>query len=122
MPASGSYLEHEARLYLRHHGIPEPEPQFRFAPPRRWRFDFAWPAALVAMEIDGLGRADGGASGHLSREGYVNDAGKYERALVLGWRVYRVPGPWLVAGARRVWDPRIATTLWELLGCSPRSG
>ena len=110
-----SYLEREGRLYLRHHALPEPEPQFRFAPPRLWRFDFAWPDKLVAMEIDGLGRADGGEGWHRTREGYLRDAEKCEAALRIGWRVYRVPGPWLAKGQRRIWEPRIAETLEILL-------
>ena len=27
--------------------------EHRFFKPRRWRFDFAWPARMVAVEIDG---------------------------------------------------------------------
>lgn len=126
-----SYLEREAWLYLlahhrQHPGLkskqnphppvlPLPERQLEFAPPRKWRFDFAWPEDAVAMEIDGLGRADGGESGHRSRTGYLADAEKYEAAIVRGWTVYRVPGPWLVHRGRRVWHPRIAETLAVLL-------
>ena len=110
-----SYLEREAWLYLRNHVLPDPVREYRFAPPRLWRFDFAWTDKLVAMEIDGMGRADGGLGWHRTREGYVRDAEKYEAALRAGWRVYRVPGVWLVDKGRRVWDPRIAKTLAILL-------
>lgn len=34
-------------------GLPIPEPEFPFAPPRKWRFDWYWPIAKVALEIQG---------------------------------------------------------------------
>ena len=33
--------------------IPTPEVEYRFAPPRRWRFDFAWVDQKVAVEVEG---------------------------------------------------------------------
>ena len=30
-----------------------PEREYRFHPIRRWRFDFAWPDQLIAVEVDG---------------------------------------------------------------------
>ena len=44
-------FEHWLRQYP---DIPEPTRELVFAPPRKWRFDFAWPEHLVAVEIDGL--------------------------------------------------------------------
>jgi hypothetical protein len=40
-------------LCLRAAGLPEPIREYRFAPSRRWRFDFAWPAAMLAVEVEG---------------------------------------------------------------------
>lgn len=40
-------------LWHRHGNGPEPLKQFRFAPPRLYRFDFSWPESRVAVEIDG---------------------------------------------------------------------
>ena len=34
-------------------GVPAPQAEFRFAPPRRWRFDFAWPLHALALEVQG---------------------------------------------------------------------
>jgi hypothetical protein len=34
-------------------GIPAPIREYRFAPPRRWRFDLAWPSLRLALEIEG---------------------------------------------------------------------
>jgi len=68
-------------------GLPEPERECRFASPRRWRFDFAWPAQRVAVECDG-GTYSGGR--HTRGDGYRRDAEKLNAASALGWRVFRV--------------------------------
>ena len=68
-------------------GLPEPVPEYRFAPPRRWRFDLAWPAHKVAVEIEG-GTWTGGR--HVTGTGYERDAEKYNEAALLGWTVLRV--------------------------------
>jgi very-short-patch-repair endonuclease len=67
-------------------GLPTPEPEFRFHPTRRWRFDFAWPALNVAAEIEG-GAFVGGR--HTRGAGFVRDLDKYNSAVLLGWRVLR---------------------------------
>ena len=67
-------------------GLPVPEREYRFDAERRWRFDFAWPALKIAVEIEGgvwiRGR-------HVRPVGYLGDLEKYNRAVVLGWRVLR---------------------------------
>jgi very-short-patch-repair endonuclease len=72
--------------FFRAFGIPDPEPEFRFAPPRRWRFDYAWPGHKVALEIEG-GVWTGGR--HTSGAGFCKDMEKYNAAAVAGWRVLR---------------------------------
>lgn len=73
---------HQCRLS----GLPVPEPEFFFAKPRRWRFDWAWPDCKLAVEQEGgifiRGRHTRGA-------GYVNDMAKYNAAALAGWRVLR---------------------------------
>ena len=34
-------------------GIPEPTPEFRFHPVRKWRFDYWWDAEKLALEVQG---------------------------------------------------------------------
>lgn len=75
--------------------IPEPHLEYRFHPIRRWRFDFAWPEHRLAVEVDGL--VWSGRGGHQTVDGILADCEKYEAALLAGWIVYRVPGPWLTA-------------------------
>lgn len=68
-------------------GLEVPVTEFRFAPPRRWRFDLAWEDRRLACEIEGgvfvAGR-------HSRGQGYENDCEKYAEALIRGWRVLRV--------------------------------
>lgn len=103
-----SELELDFLAWLGEEGIAAPVSELAFAPPRKWRFDFAWPTHWLAVEIEG-GLYRGGR--HQSLKGFVADAEKYETALRLGWRVYRVPGPWVTK--RR---PEVITTLRRLLG------
>lgn len=68
-------------------GIPAPEAEHKFAPDRRWRFDYSWTAHKVALEVEG-GVWTGGR--HTRGSGFLGDMEKYNRAAVLGWRVARV--------------------------------
>lgn len=61
--------------------------QYRFDETRQWRFDFAWPGYLVAVEIDG-GIWSGGR--HTRGKGFENDCEKFNEALLLGWRVFHL--------------------------------
>lgn len=66
-------------------GLPFPVAEYRFGSPRRWRFDWAWPEALIAVEVDGGRWAPGGGK-HASDE----DREKLNSAAARGWRVFRV--------------------------------
>lgn len=72
--------------------FPAPVREYPFAPPRRWRFDFAWPEARAAVEIEGgvwtCGR-------HTRGSGYGEDCAKYNAAVLNGWRVLRFTGDML---------------------------
>lgn len=74
-------------LQIRAVKLPEPEREYRFAPPRRWRFDFAWPAEKLAVEVEG-GHWSGGR--HTRGAGFESDCEKYAEALLRGWRTLRV--------------------------------
>lgn len=67
-------------------GLPKPDAEFRFHPSRKWRFDYAWPALSVAVEVEG-GAFVGGR--HTRGVGYLKDLEKYNTATVLGWKVLR---------------------------------
>ena len=72
--------------------LPEPEREYRFHPVRLWRFDFAWPAAMLAVEIEGGVYTRGR---HTRASGFVRDAEKYNAAAEMGWTVLRAPKPML---------------------------
>ena len=71
---------------------PEPTSEYMFAASigRRWRFDFAWPDALVAVEVDGGQWAPRGGRHNTDR-----DRDKLNHAAALGWRVMRFSGAML---------------------------
>lgn len=68
-------------------GLPRPVEEHRFHSTRRWRFDYAWPERLIALEVEG-GVWSGGR--HTRGAGFVGDMEKYNAAGVAGWRVFRV--------------------------------
>lgn len=86
VPAHPSALEAAFAAQLVHAGLPAPTPQHRFALPRRFAFDFAWPDRLVAVELDG-GTWSGGR--HTRGAGFERDAEKLNLAAILGWTVLR---------------------------------
>ena len=74
-------------LLLDREGLPAPVTEYTFALPRRWRFDYAWPCERDALEVEG-GVFIGGR--HSRGVGQMRDMEKYNRAVLLGWRVLRV--------------------------------
>ena len=78
------YNPEVVRAYFRACGLPEPRLEYEFAPPRKWRFDFAWLAQRVALEVQGgifiRGRHNQGAA--LKQEWE-----KLNAAARRGWRV-----------------------------------
>ena len=77
----------EFKALLQHHKLPMPEEELRFAPPRKWRFDYAWSHASIALEVDGGVWTRGR---HTRGSGFLKDMEKFNRAAVLGWGVLRV--------------------------------
>ena len=60
------------------------EREYQFHPKRKWKFDFAYPLARVAVEIDGGQWAERG--GRHSRD---TDREKLNAAARMGWLVFR---------------------------------
>lgn len=86
----GSHLEESLVAQLRLAGLPAPvrEHRFALAAGRQYRFDLAWPAAMVAAEVEGgvYARTPGR---HNRGAGFREDCVKYNLAAELGWRVVR---------------------------------
>jgi hypothetical protein len=57
-----------------------------FHPKRQWRFDYAFPQAMVALEVEGGLWTHGR---HTRGRGYEKDCEKYNEAVVMGWRLVR---------------------------------
>jgi hypothetical protein len=71
------FLSNWISMYPKH----APLTQIQFARPKLWKFDFGWPAKLIAVEVQGMG------PGHCSLEGMTKDYNKQLAALLMGWRV-----------------------------------
>ena len=72
-------------------GLPAPVREYRFDASglRRWRFDAAWPADMVAAEVNGAewvrGRNNRGS-------GMAKDFEKLNTATLQGWAVFQFTG------------------------------
>lgn len=82
LPSEGEAL---FNLHCKAHGL-QPVAEYVFAAPRRWRFDFCFVDERLAVEIEG-GAWSGGR--HTRGAGFVGDMGKYNAAVILGYRVLR---------------------------------
>ena len=67
------------------HGLPAPETEVVFAPPRKFRADYCWPTAKVIVEKNG---GIWEKSGHSSGRGLLRDYEKSNLAQLLGWRLF----------------------------------
>ena len=68
-------------------GLPAPIAEYRFHPIRKWRFDWAFPDAKVALEIHGGTWIQGK---HSRGVGQRVDFCKWSHAAALGWRIIHV--------------------------------
>jgi hypothetical protein len=87
MKKKPSNLEETLALHLMAAGLwPRCKRELVFAPPRKFRFDFAFPHAMVAVECEG-GSWVGGAHGRGAH--FQSDCDKYNLAVEKNWRVLR---------------------------------
>lgn len=107
-----SDLEETLAFHIKVAGMPEPTREYAFWPGRKFRFDFCWPALMLAVECEG-GTRQGGR--HNRHEGFEADCVKYAEALILGWRVLRVTSD-------MVKDGRAITLIERLMQVSGVSG
>lgn len=84
--------------------LPTPEAEYKFHPTRKWRFDWAFRAPKLAVEVDGgvfvQGRHSRGA-------GVKKDIEKYAEAMLLGWRVLRVLPEHVSSGQALTWIEKL---------------
>ena len=114
-PRTPSPLELRLLVLVRASGFEEPVTEHPFARHlgRRWRFDFAWPALMLAVEVDGGAWVPGGGR-HTRGAGFAADHDKFNRATLLGWRVLRFT-------SRHLADGSALADLADALGDQPMS-
>jgi very-short-patch-repair endonuclease len=84
---------------------PTLEAEYRFHPTRKWRFDYAHPQTLIAIELEGGIWMRGGGR-HNRASGFEKDLEKSNAACAHGWRVFRLTG-------RQITEP----TLRAIMDC-----
>lgn len=89
-----SILEETFQLHLRVDKLSF-EREYKFHPKRRWKFDFADPARMIAIELEGGTWSNGR---HTRGQGFQDDCIKYNEAQKLGWQVYRFDAPMVMKG------------------------
>ena len=110
-------------LLLQAHGVPLPQIEYSFAPPRRWRADYCWPNERVIVERDGGlfrgGRRPGtGLGGHSSVGGILRDMEKSNAAQLFGYIFLRFTVQQLTNGEAL---PIIRAALARRINCSEMS-
>ena len=90
-----SALEATMALQIEYSQVGLPEMEYRWHETRQWRFDFAWPDRLLALEVEGGVYSQGR---HVRPVGFSADCEKYNEAAAAGWRVLRMPGEWVLNG------------------------
>ncbi|GAF86121.1 unnamed protein product, partial [marine sediment metagenome] len=71
--------------------LPAPVREYQFAPPRKWRIDFAWPKYKLAIEVEGgiFMRKNGIRGGHVRGSGYKGNMHKYNEIEMRGYTLLR---------------------------------
>lgn len=69
-----------------------PVKEYKFYKDAQWRFDYAFPEKKIAFEVDGGVWKQGR---HQRPIGFMGDCKKYLWAQAHGWKVIRIPSPWL---------------------------
>ena len=95
-------LQAETKLHL--HGLPAYVTEHRFHPTRRWRFDYAWPELMIAVEVHGGTYTNGR---HTRGGGFTVDREKMNEAAIYGWTVLEVTAAHVRSGQMRQWLDRI---------------
>jgi len=93
-PQSGSVGEATFLLHCRAYNL-TPEREFKFALPRKYRFDFAWPEKKLAVEVEGGTWINGR---HNRASSIEKDMEKYNLAAKQGWVVLRFSTAMVTSG------------------------
>lgn len=106
-----SDLEAALEFHLRREKISGYVREHRYHDDRRWRFDFAWPNAKVAVEVDG-GIYGPKAGRHNRGAGMEADNEKLNTAASMGWVILRF-GPRAINSGDAVEVIKTALEYWS---------
>lgn len=73
--------EAELERRLEEAGIEGWHTEYEFHPTRKWRLDFAFPAEMLAIEVDG--------AVHRIKKQFKSDLDKHNALTLAGWRILR---------------------------------
>ena len=90
-----SKIEDELLFDLIAIGMPEPVREYRFAPPRKFRADFAYPDKMILIECEGGTWTNGR---HNRPVGFSRDCEKYNLAASMGFMVLRFTSAMIHSG------------------------
>ena len=90
-----SELEAELALQICVLSLPKPVREFMAVPPRKFRWDFAWPAHKLLVEVNGGTWQKGG---HSSGGGIARDYEKLNLANLAGYRCLIFTGEMIHSG------------------------
>lgn len=76
-----SKAEAALALHLKTYRVPGVVEQYPFCLGRKYRFDFAFPSLMLAIEVEG--------GAHGIKKQYQHDCERSNMALLLGWKVFR---------------------------------
>jgi very-short-patch-repair endonuclease len=82
---SKSDVEDEFLFQIRAIGLAAPRREAKIIEGRKFRFDFVWDSAKLAVEINGSTWRPN--TGHTSGSGIARDYTKHNLAVLAGWRV-----------------------------------
>lgn len=102
---SKSDLERAFLTLCKQEGLPTPETEVRFAPPRRWRADFLWGKQMLIVEVHG---GTWNRGGHVRGKQFASDCDKANEAQLLGYT-------YLTFTTDHVYDGRATATVRRAL-------
>lgn len=92
---ANSDLEVTLLFHIKANGLPEPVREFKAIPTRRFRWDFAWPAQKLLVEVNG---GTWGKGGHSTGTGIARDYEKLNLANLAGYRCLIFTGEMIKSG------------------------
>ena len=105
-----SELERTFATLWRQLGGPDLVPEYKFHDDRKWRFDFAEPGTLVAVELEGGVHTNGR---HVRGAGFIADCIKYNAATADGWAVFRITADMLADDPAAHLEPVMRVIGWR---------